>query len=948
MVIRRTLAFAFAIVAALVAVTRETLPAQASAVRPLARRAPVIFEAPSGTTAAGPISPSDAFSRVLPSGRIVHPTGRSVVTGMNALGVALSPDGRFAIVSNDDEREAESISALDGLSTGGYTLAVIDTTTMTVVSRYAAPGESFFVGVVATADPATPGGTLVLASGGPSNLVYAFDLDAAGKLTPDAKRAIAIPTPPDARFADAGRAFPATLVLDPQRKLAYVVDNLSNDVATLDLATREVIGTPTPVGFFPLAAAYSRAGLLVANEGSMRYGALTTPTMTPPFAAPAADLERASSVSLLARGTAASLSLAATVPLDRGADGVREVGGTHPAAVVAMTKKPYAFVAMSNVDRVATISLRGSPRAAGGTELRLYDRGPYGTQPDALAIAKDERRLYVALAGIDAIAVLDIKDPLHPHRIGLIPTGWFPSALALSRDGRYLYVTNAKGLEHDRGFTGDRARFVDAKGHVEAVDADSNAIWSTLERIDLRALDLKTTTPRALSYLRTIHRPNARPSVVPQGFATAGSAQIKHVVLILEENKTYDSMLGDLEDATGRPYGPGDPSFVAFDASVTPNLHALAATYGLAGNIFADAEESDAGHQFVAAGIASVYTEKTLLVKRGRRPLVNKNEDPEDYPRAGYLFNSLAAHGKTYRDYGDYVRVSGYDEGEAIDPKTDDPNFINATDTTAPTAGLGGLYALDVPAPLALSGHVDLNYPGWNLRIRDVRRASEFIRDFDPYVRAGQMPAFTHVWLPADHGGFGKNIPALAEEVADGDRALGQIVAYLTHTPEWSSTAIFIMPDDAQSTRDHIDVHRSYAVVVSPYAKRHYIGVRHLSTVSVLKTEEELLGLPALALGDELASDMGDFFTALPDLTPFANVVARTQTQSPEGHRIAALLARTDQSAPDADGLRAGRLIDLSRRADALAADAKALGRADYERRQRALYTLAVASVATR
>ncbi len=935
---RRTIV-ALVIAAGLVALPRASTHAQGSVAN-----VPVIFEAPAANNPAGPTSLGDKFSRVLASGRIVHPTGVNVVTGMNALGVALTPNGRFAIVSNDDERQAKTTSALDGLSTGGYTLAVVDTLSMTVVSRYAAPSESFFVGIIALADPATPGGTLVLASGGASNVVYAFDLAANGALAPDAKHTIAIPTPSDPHFADLGRTFPATLVADPGGKLAYVVDNLSDDVATIDLASRSAIGSALSVGFFPLAATMSNAGLVVANEGLMRYGTLAAPAGTPPFAAPPPDMERASSLTLLGRSAAGLVATGRSVPLDRGPDGVRDVGGTHPAALAAMRSKPYAFVAMSNIDRIATISLGGVPKAVGGTELRLYDRGPYGTQPDALAISKDQLRLYVALAGIDAIAVLDIKDPLHPHRIGLIPTGWFPSALALSRDGRYLFVANAKGIAHDRGFTGDVPTVVDAKRHVEAVEADSNAIWSTLERIDLAKVNLKATTPLALSYLRAI-RTQAQAGVVPQRFAGTGSEQIKHVVLILEENKTYDAMLGDLKDSAHVPYGPGDPNYVAFDESVTPNLHALANAYALAGNLFADAEESDAGHQFVAAGIASVFSEKTLLVKRGRRPLVNKNEDPEDYPRAGYLFNTLAQRGKTYRDYGDYLRVSGYDEGEAADPKADDPRFLNQADTSAPTVGLGGLYSLDVPALVALSGHVDLNYPGWNLRIRDVRRANEFVRDFDPYVKADQMPAFTHIWLPADHGGFGTNIPPLAEEVADGDRALGQIVEYLTHIPQWSSTAIFIMPDDAQSSRDHVNVNRSYAIVVSPYARRHFVGMRHLSTVSVLKTEEELLGLPALSLGDALATDMSDAFTPASDLAPFSRIVARAQGDSPEGHRIAALLARTDQSKPDADGPRAARIVDLSRRADRLAASATTLGRGEYERLQHELYAAALASL---
>ena len=907
----------------------------------------ITFTAPAAANPAGPISPDDPYGRVLPSGRIVHPTGANVVVGMNALGVALTPDGRYAVVSNDDERQATTKSALDPATTGGYSLAVVDTRTMTVVSRYRAENEAFFVGVVALQDPVDRTKTLVLASGGPTNAVYALDLDAAGQLTPDAHHTIAIPTPTDSRYANAGHAFPSTIVLAPGGARAFVIDNLGNDVAQIDTATRAVAGTNVTVGYFPLGAALTPYGLLVANEGLTAYGYQPAPTIAPPFGNVTVDLARASSLSLVPLGRDGTLTpaVSAYVPMDATPDGIRAVGGAHPSAIVTMRRKPYAFVAMSNVDRIATVALGAAPRVVGGTELRLYDRGPYGTQPVALALAENKRRLYVALAGLNAIAVLDTTNPVRPHRIGLIPTGWYPAALTLSRDGRSLFVANAKGIAEDRGFTGDRAGFVGKGGRVESVGADSNAIWSTLERIDLAHVDLHRSTQLALSYLRRI-APVRASGVVPQHFGGTGSSSIKHVVVLLEENKTYDSMLGDLTDAAGQPYGPGDPGYVAFDESVTPNLHALARTFALTGNFFADAEESDAGHQYAAAGIASDYTEKTILVKKGRRPLVNKNEDPEDYPRAGYIFNSLAALGLTYRDYGDLVRVSGYDEGEATSPETDDPDFVNAADTTAPTKGLGGLYALDVPAPSALANHVDLNYPGWNLRIRDVRRAEEFVRDFDPLVKADQMPAFTYVWLPADHGGAGPNIPALPEEVADGDRALGRIVEYLTHTPQWSSTAIFIMPDDAQSTRDHVNEHRSYAIVVSPYAKRRYIGHDHLSTVSVLKTEEELLGLPALSLGDALASDMSDYFTALPDLTPYTHADAASQAGSVPGHRIAALLEQTDQSTADADADRTARLIELSRAADSLALRRGALSRDDYERVQGEFFARARAVVA--
>ncbi len=885
----------------------------------------VSYSAPAGNLPAGHVLRGGGpFDAILPSGRLVTPAGQSVLTGMNALGVALAPDGRFAVVSDDDEREGKVHALSDPDATGGFSLAVVDTATMTVVSRYPAPaGEAYWVGLLAVPDPAHAGRTLVLAAGGPTNEVYAFGLDAQGRLTPDEHHAIAIPGPTDPAFGDFNHSYPGTLVLAAGGRLAYVVDEAGDAVGTIDLATRTVTGVPQRVGDFPFGAALAGNRLLVTDEGLMRYANLPQTVAAPPFRTPPADELHASALSLVGVGADGQLGAPAdasalepaAIPMDPAPDGLRSVGGAHPTAVAATPDGAYAFVAMTNVDRIATVSLAGAPRVVGGTELRLFDRGPYGTQPAALALSRDGSRLYVALAGLDAVAVIDARDPVHLHRLGLIPTGWYPTALALSADDRTLYVADTKGFGHEAGFTGD-----------PATDADSNATWSTLQKIDLAAIRLSGAT---LTTLKNTRRVLTAPARYPKG--------ITNVVVLLEENKTFDAMLGDL----GAPYG--DPALVSFGRSVTPNLHALAQRYGLAANVFADAEESDAGHQFFAGGLATLYSERTLFDKSGRRPLIDKNEDPEDYPRLGYIFNALQRRNLSYRDYGDLVRVSGYDEGGAPDPKTDDPDFAGIDDAQAPTSNLGGLYAEDVPAPAALAGHVDLRYPGWNLRIRDERRAREFVRDYGALVAAHRQPRYTYVWLPADHTGAGPGIPPIPEEVADGDRALGEIVQYLSHLPSWRHTAIFITPDDAQSSRDHVDEYRTYALVVSPYAKRHYAGLHHLSTVSVLKTSEQLLGLTPLSLGDLLAGDMSDFFTAVPDPRPYAAIPVPPQTASAEGNRIAALLGRTDQSSADADTARGARIVDLSRRADALAARRRALAPGTYARLQAALYARALA-----
>lgn len=890
---------------------------------------PTVYTAPAGSRPAGAPNAARPYDVILPNGRIVAPVGKSVVVGMNALGVTVTPNGKYAIVSNDDEREDLAMSSIVPGVRGGYTLTVVDTSTMAVTDVFRAEHESFFLGVAALKDPANPKSTLVLAAGGPSNTLHFLHLDSRGKLH-EGGAPLAMPLAADPRFANDNHAFPGWIALAPNHRVAYVVNNLANSVTAVNLRTRTLMRS-VPVGYFPWGAAVSGRRLYVTDPGLMIYGNLAQPARHPQFAnVPfAPDFASAlTSVPLAANGDVLAQGIAST-RMDVALDGVQNVGGAHPSAIAVSKNGRYAYVCMTNVDRIAVVDLWGMPHVVSGLQLRLFDKAPYGTQPDAIVRSPDGKRLYVALAGMNAVAVLDSSNPRKLHRLGLIPTGWYPSSLAISPTGRYLYVANAKGIGQEPGFEGG------PQGQ------DSNVIWATLQRIDMHRLPLQKTTMSALRYLRVPQRPVAN-AIVPPLRSLQRSSVIKHVVFILEENKTYDAMLGDLTDAQGRAYGDGDPALVSFGQSVTPNLHALACEFGLATNFYADAEESDAGHQFAAAGIATAYTEKTLLVKSGRSPLVNKNEDPEDYPRDGYIFNAAARAGLSYRDYGDLLRLSGYDEGHAIDPRADDPNFRGMNDENAPTSGLGGLYSLDVPALGALSGHVDLNYPGWNLRIRDVRRAKEFIRDYRVLERQNAVPDLTYIWLPDDHGGFGPDIPPLGEEVADGDRALGMIVDFLSHQPSWSSTAIFITPDDAQSSRDHVNEHRTYAIVVSPYAKRRYLGQAHLSTVSVLKTEEELLGLPPLSLGDLLATDMSGFFQTTPDLTPFNAIPVAKQTASTQGRRIAALLTRTDQSGPDADVERSARIVDLARRADALAVRRGDFSPQAYAAQQSALYEAAL------
>jgi DNA-binding beta-propeller fold protein YncE len=754
----------------------------------------VIYSAPAGTrpTGADRIHPTTA---ILPNGRIAAPVGTSLFVGTNPLGLALSPNGRYAIVSNDGNGVTTPNGSYAALVSGS-SLSIVDTRSMKIASVYHDPATSFFIGVAAASDPNDASRTIVLASDGNAGVVRVYDLDSGGQLSPEAKP-IQLPPGGDRH------PLPAGIAISPNGRTAFVADNLGDTVIPVDLASRTVLA-PVAVGDFPLYVAAANRNVLATGSGLSNYTAINPPARQPQFTAPAFDPSRSSALTVFELSDANAIGDPATVRLDQQPDGTQIVGGAAPGATVISRDGKRAYVALANVDRVAVVALGAVPRVARGLDLRLYPGAPYGAQPCAEALSPDGKRLYVALAGLNSVAVLDAQRPTR-YRYGLIPTAWYPTALSVSRDGRYLYVVASKGVDG----------------------------WGILQRVDLKHTSLVKATLAALRYNRTPHLAEFNP-VIPPLRSNKRSEAIDHVVYIAVGTQSYDAMLGDLKDDSGQSHGSGAPSLSRYTESVTPNLHSLARAYALADNFYASDADRDVAKQFATAADATLYQQLVAAAGPARAPLNDYGDDPEDYGRLGFLFNALIRAGLSFRDYGGLLRVSGYD---------------------------GVQYHLDVPALAALNGNVDLDYASWNPKVGDAARAAEFIRDMQRYVRDDRVPSFTYVWLPTG---------ADQASVSDGDRALGKIVEFLSHTPHWSSTAIFVVPEGLlPSAVDHVNAMRSYALIVSPLARRGYVGDEHLSSASVVKTEEEILGLPALALNDLLASDMSTFFTTAPVPEPY-------------------------------------------------------------------------------
>jgi YVTN family beta-propeller protein len=1024
---------------------------------------------------AGPNKFGSYFQGVLPNGRIVKPAGTSIQVGMNPLGVALTPDGRFLVTSNDDEREGTFTSLRDSANKGAYSLSVVDTGSMSVISRLSTSAK-FFIGLQITS--AGNGSYTVWASGGPDNDIKLFTISQAGVIrvgTPS-RIAIAPITPNNAGFvsnytpgksfnaadangnmppvpsgfdrtAGAQITFPAGSALSPDGKYLYVACNGDNSVAVIDSAALAVVQR-VAVGYFPYSVSVSSDGqtVFVSNWGVSQYKfasptysgntltAIGTTGQNQPdgFYVPVTSVGGAnpqtSSVSVLKAldGNGSSLALQGSIYEGQALDALYQVGDTHPSATAVVHHENYdvLYVAKSNSDRLGLIVL-GNPSIAkspnnsnsqgqniagnsGNTSstavpnvykasdvglsllpVTTRDGHPvHGSYPNALAVSSDKTRLYVAEAGLNSVAVLDISKPLQPALLGRISTGWYPTALAVSADNKFLYIANAKGIGEDINPNATpAANAPPPTGLASGAGVDSNFIFGTVQKVALSQITLENQS--VPSYNFSMHTP-ADTSIVPVGGGP--SNKIKHVFFILHENKTFDSMLGN----QGGHFGPyssltynlaaGSPYRSGQYTGVSMNTQMLATTFAAGVNYYSDAEESDAGHQFAASGTSTDYTQKTLLVKGGRGLLVNKNFEPEDYPEAGYIFNNAARNGVDFKNYGALLRMEGTDTGTSKPTKVNDPpsgnagypalqadNFtlssplMNLGDVSTGTQGLGQSFFMSLPVLAVLGGRnpsgevrQDRNYPGLNFNISDQRRAQEFIADFDRMEAAGSLPKFVYIYQPNDHTGLVQapnaglaiqnSSSSALQQVADGDVALGMVVEHIMKSPAYynpqtgEGSAIFVTYDDAQATLDHIHPHRTPLLVVSPYAKAGYAGPRHYSTASIVKTEELLLGLPPNNYGDLFATDLRDLFQAAyngitADSLHFTRKI--TYVPSTEGKRIWALVHKLDTSAADRDSQRLGELARLSMRADELhdlAVKQGQLKSREYKMQQTALY----------
>jgi hypothetical protein len=596
--------------------------------------------------------------------------------------------------------------------------------------------------------------------------------------------------------------------------------------------------------------------------------------------------------------------------------------GSHPTALLLSPDERRLYVALANADEIAVVSTAdAAPPAFFST--RLHENF-FGAVPDALAQTADGKRLFVADAGLDAVAVLDVTQlatrnsglATRDWRLatGFIPTEWLPTALAVRGNDLLIVSGKAQG-------TGPNSATIDYP------------TWSNHTYIGalLHGSIARVNIPEAEKNLAALTREveksnlmNGRADSLP---FQSGRSPIKHVIYVIKENRTYDQVFGDLG------VGDGDPSLTMYGESVTPNHHKLARQFGVLDNFYDSGEVSGIGHVWSTAAIVSDYTEHIWpLDYRGRERTYDfEGQNLEEYPllrnipdvnepASGYLWGNAARHGLSYRHYGEFVSTQWCDRkgegappGEALTPPP--PKFcaraeIKKGDPLPPNLGdpRGGASPYPWPIPkmarnLAtkpeLRDHFDPHYPDFRLEYPDQLRADEFLNEFSQFVRDRRegkhtLPNLIVLRLPQDHTAAKK--PGLCRPaacVADNDLALGRVVDTVSHSPYWDNTAILVLEDDAQNGADHVDAHRSIALVISKYAPKMprknvvkigkkerfgsliqnpfeiFLDHRFYTTVSMIHTLEVLLGLPPMNNNDAHAPVMAPLFSGDGSQPPF-------------------------------------------------------------------------------
>jgi DNA-binding beta-propeller fold protein YncE len=575
------------------------------------------------------------------------------------------------------------------------------------------------------------------------------------------------------------------------------------------------------------------------------------------------------------------------------------------------------YVAEDNSDTLAVIDtasnqLLGEWNVSAPADMVQNLGGYSGSGPNSVVLSGDQGTAYVTLGGANAVAVVPLDAQGRATGVaGLIPTGWYPTAASLGRGGQLLYVANGKSTisgPNPGGCRNSTSSDRDAQDRCHA----QNVYILQLIRAGLSTIPLPTASELG-ALTERVEANNRWPEIAQSNAAAQAmgfvSGKIHHVLYIIKENRSYDQVLGDLEK------GNGDPKLCLLSEPLSPNHHQLARQFVTLDNLLASGEVSGDGWNWSTAARATDALEKSVPVEYANRGLsydyegsnrninvgvagfearsestalvpnqpetrrqsnpevpddpdllpgtadVNAPDGPNGAQGQGYIWDAVLRAGLTLRDYGAFVDTT------RMDSRANAPGHI-----TLPHDPHAQGLIVSFAAKQALLGRIDPYYPGFSLRFPDFWREKEWEREFDGYVATNSLPAFEIIRMGNDHfGDFAAGtdgVNTVETQMGDNDYAVGRVVEKVSQSPFATDTVIFVIEDDAQNGPDHVDAHRTVALVAGAYVRQGALVSTRYTTVNLLRTIEELLGTGRMGLNDAAAAPMADLFT--PDYQPWS------------------------------------------------------------------------------
>jgi YVTN family beta-propeller protein len=801
------------------------------------------------------VGPQKDGSIVASDNQLLTPAGKIVDLGspVVAKGVALNPN-----------RKTKTAAVL--LMSAAQPIIVFNTETGEAIQRYVpvtVSGTTFtnhpqgsYTGITYSAD----GSKLLFSQD--SNFVAVANVDPnTGMLTP--AYSVSLPSPPpnpnlfNSKSANAGG-----LAVTDDGKTALVSLNANNTLGVINLSTATLTGQ-IPVGNAPNSVVITGKYAYVSNEGGR-------PATSSDFT----NLSDGTPIVVDTKDAFATTGTVSVIDLSNGTQAQTINVGLHPAGMALDGTQLY--VANSYSDTVSVIDTRTN-KVVRTIEVGVPVRGgAFGAGANGIAIA--DSTAYVTLGQSNAIAVIPLSGESANQVVGYIPTAYFPTSIVFDAAHRQLVVNDDKGVGA-QGSIGSAQGVQAYNTHQEAGVVNLIPLPSRGQLDEMTGQVIKNNNwdSKNVDVRRERAEGRAKPVAIPEHIGEP--SLIKHVFLIIKENRTYDQMLGDL------PQANGDPSLAVFGANV-PNQHALVARFPLLDNMYAPSRQSADGHPWIVES-GSFYSNDVLSPDWIRSYPGGNSNDALTYTPKGFLWSAAQKRGLSVKMYGEWSA------GFTVAPKPDGSSYSWAdfynTSLFKETNGAQG--SMIVPdnsdsestAVPSAADILDPHYPSFNLGIPDQYRADYYIRMFQAQDAAFNVPNLTILWLPDDHtNGTTTGNPLPANYQADNDLALGRIVEAISNSSAWASSAIFVEEDDSQNGVDHVDGHRQPAYVISPYTvapQAPGVGkVIHTTytQININRTIEQILGLEPLTQFDLVASPMYDCFQNSPNIAPFTHVPATT------------------------------------------------------------------------